>query len=346
MNERLKVLQLLQDGKITVEEANSLLAALDGTDTSNTRKKTLMWDKATNDLKSFTSQMSSVVSQTLNEVKRGIESQFDTWIFGETITAAVEKELSDSVQSITIEAINGKIHAESWDKPYVRIHIRAEVKTDQLTKAKNILEDILDVTETSSHYVLRLQNSGGRNGVASASIDLFLPNHLHTVILRSKNGGLQASHLHVAELDMETQNGAISTSDVYAEKLRLTTNNGRIDVRNCVQSTCKNVYIVSKNGTVIVDGIHPGVHCIGTAKTLMGYIDISNSEFEVNFQDTLKRTHATFRTIGTDKSEVAYTEDGHPATDAHSEHETNANYTPIVTEIYCETKNGRVSIRT
>lgn len=317
MNERLKILDLLKEGKITVEQADLLLEAVAEKESVSTQRYP-QWEKTAAELKSLGSQVSSLVSQTLGEVKRGLETQLDIWPFHDTISVTVERELP-AAETLALETINGKIRVETWDEPFTRVYIRGEVRAEEGDDPAQLLEEAITQTGTERHVQIRVAHKGGRRGVAGAAIDVYLPKSFDLLTLNTKNGNIQLERTTCREISADTLNGSVTGVQVAAERLRCCTANGKIDLNDSVHATTRSVYLTSKNGMVSLNGIDADCNCAGKVRTSLGIVDIDGDDLEIAYEDSRRKNAATFCSRN----------NGHNA----------------VTDIYCETKNGRVFVR-
>ncbi len=117
MNEQRTILDLLEQGKISAEQAEMLIAALNQPKNEHQRHRKHIptfdkpkWDKTTKDLKTLGTQMSSMVTQALGEAKKEIESQLGDWLSHNTILQSRDIELQSDITQLSVEIMNGKIY--------------------------------------------------------------------------------------------------------------------------------------------------------------------------------------------------------------------------------------------
>lgn len=330
MDERMKILSLLQEGKITLEQADLLLKALDRESAQSgeeSKSKSGSWEKTTQELKSLKQQMSSLMAQTVSEVKRNIETQFDGWPFGEFVSATVEHQIAAGTEELELLVSSGKIHVESWDGPNIRVYVRAEVRPVEGFPAKKVLEDAIDVRETSERASLQILRSDGRRVLGATSVDLFIPRtneHVSTgsslkLQIENKNGNIHVDNVNLPSFSAKTYNGNLVIANVQTRTMEVETQNGSIDIKNSVQFITRRVYAASKNGTITLTGIQPGLVCAGYARTASGIIEVDERTFDCTFDDARQRNRATFRSSA-------------PAAEAE-------------TRLELETKHGKIVIR-
>lgn len=324
MQDRQKILQLLQEGKITVEQADLLIAAIE--DTSNVKATSAKGDKnPLDDLKNIGSQLSATIAQSLTELRRNVEQQWDNWSpFGgsPSVLASTEMNLPESIQNLFVETTNGEIQVVSWDEPYIRLYIRGRVKSESVLEGKRLLNQSLQVSQTETNYELVVIH-GGKDGVNQASVDIYVPSSLKALTLHSQNGHLQLDAAHIQDLQAETVNGSISLSRVMAEKIRLVTHNGNVNVYSSITKEAHNVYVSARNGTIDMKGIDATIPFTGTAKTALGRVDISGEGWTVEYDDSLRKRSARF------EQTPSYADPGMENT----------------TRIFLETRHGGINVR-
>jgi hypothetical protein len=324
VNERMRILQLLQAGKITLEQADELLAALESRAHKSAARHSDRWGLG--DLKHLGTQISSAVSQSLSEVRKVIEQQTDHWNFGwmgQVIGATHELELEPNIVSVAAETTNGRIQVASWSEPFVRVHVRGQVKTNRLNEARETLARAVQTDTREGRLNLAVvhgkwySDSGAQ--VVGAHLDIYVPRTMKQLLLRTQNGGVYIDSIQAEELDGDTVNGSINHLSSCAERIQLNTENGRIEIRDSVRQGARHVYAFTKNGTLTMEGISDEVQVKGIARTSFGRIDVSDTDFDVEADDSARPTLVRFR----QKASVAGTDEVH---------------------VQLETKNGSVRI--
>ncbi len=325
MNERMKVLELLQEGKITAEQAAELLSALDeqkGDDKDQRRDFPFHFSfpkKSTEELKSMTNQIKSSVTTYLDELKKNID--FDEWSFKQPprVGASVEKELEPTVMYLTIDTKNGRVRASHWDEDHIRIQAKGYVRADNAEEARAALEASLSIAESQGRYELAVQPTKETGGV---NIELYLPAGLKYVRVASHNGTIRAEGVACDEIDAEAHNGSIVLFQTNAVRSRLFTHNGGIDLQHSIQPGCRSVYARTHNGTIDIDGVANGVILSGTAKSHHGRVDVLGKSISAEYDDGSQKQHVRLRSASLEGAEEGAS-----------------------TQLFCETNNGTVVIR-
>ncbi|WP_258112096.1 DUF4097 family beta strand repeat-containing protein [Alicyclobacillus sp. SP_1] len=322
-DERMKVLELLESGKISAEEAHRLLSALESPSARRIPPIPPVgphWNRAANEWKSVKNQLSSMVAQTVADVRRSMETQVGVWKGVEPTTpTAHEIELPQTVRNIALFVSNGNVHLQPWDKSYARVYIRAQMRTAAGDNPKEYLLECIDTTEADSTYSLRISDTSGKHWMSECHVDVYLPQTMDRVEVKSQNGPVSVYGVIANVLDIDTQNGHITVQQSSVHKLRATTLNGRIDLRKSIENQTESVYLTTKNGRIEVTGLKTVAALRGTAKTDCGTIHISETALSAEFPDGKMKNVAQFMSLGT-------------AVDTER------------TEVYCETKNGNIHL--
>jgi DUF4097 and DUF4098 domain-containing protein YvlB len=335
MNERMKILQMLSEGKISPEQAESLLAALEGRGSDRQRLRFPTLDKTTlTELKSLGAQVSTAVSQSLSEVRRAIEGQFDALSFSSpAVSVTHDIKLPLNIQRVTAQTTNGSIQVTSWDETYVQIHVRAKARTNNLAEAKRALINAFQTEENDENYQLTIGHSDRHSDqhvqIVGAQLDIFVPKILRELYLRSHNGRIYADSLQLDDIRFETTNGSVSLYRSSAERIALASENGGIELAQSLDSKTRQLECSTKNGGINIEALPENLNLVGQARTVFGRVDITDPRFLVTFEDTLKRNHARFQT-----SFVKDEDEG----------------TPVVNESFevrlrLETRNGTIRIK-
>lgn len=297
-SERLKILQMLSDGKVTPEQAESLLNAVER---DGPKRAFRGLDKPSlNDLKSLGAQISATVTQSLSEAKRALEGQLDVFsLSNPSVSVTHELSLPLNTQRLTAQTTNGAVQVTRWDEPYVRIHIRARAKTNNMSDAKRALTAALQIEENEDKYQLTVVH-GDRdkdNGVqiAGAHLDIYVPKLFKGLFLRSQNGKLSADGISCDDLHLETTNGSVSLYQSTAERVVIHAENGGIELVECLSERTRNLHAQTKNGSVSIERLPDNVKLLGRARTSLGRIQVTDARIDVSFDDDVKRSTARFQ---------------------------------------------------
>jgi polyhydroxyalkanoate synthesis regulator phasin len=333
MNERRKILDLVQEGKLTAEQGEQLLAALD--EQAQRRRNQSLDIKSLSDLKHLGSQwgnqISQLVGQSLAEARRNLEKEMRhfNWNFhfgpgfgfGSTLTVSANVQLPESIRDLYVETKNGEIQVSTWNQSFVRILVRGQVKASDLNAAQRVLDRALQAQQTDDSYLLTVVHDF-KDGVVGANIEVSVPTGLRRISLKSTNGGLYIDTTEVEDLQLVTANGGVRVNHCRVTRLRIDSDNGSLDIHDSVHAQTKSVYAQTKNGTIVIDGVSADATCSGMAKAGLGRVDVSG-----------------------DRAQVEYVELGDHARHSEARFQVGEESVDEETRIYCESRNGSVRIR-
>lgn len=282
--ERLLILSMLTEGKITVEEATQLLGALDDKgdnrekDSNKGKKKDTQDDKSKRLSHMTFEEIGSDIGNAVTNMIDGLKDMgapFGFTFNSETITLDLEEDLSAIENPILdLKSINGAVNLNLWDKETISIKVTCDYKNG-----------LLDIdSEFYKFYV-----EGDKvvfvpmyNKDISIKLDVFMPNKDYKeIILYTTNGKIQINEVNVDKLNcitnngsiisnkvvaedvsMATRNGKIEAMDISAVELDLSTSNGRITCYHTDINRSKKVSLATSNGSITstIDALVKGAH--------------------------------------------------------------------------------------
>lgn len=320
MEERRKILELIAEGKLTAEQADLLLEALENKGNEKVDGKAA-WDRATAEMKTFGSQMSSAIAQGMSELRRGIEMNLSNMQFGDFIATSFEHEFPEHVRSLRVESVNGRIRVERWSQPNIRIYVQADVRMDEQVQAKDLLDRAVQTTVLGDEATVELLTRVEGARVNGARIDVYIPNSLDTITLKTRNGAIFIDHVEAIHTTLETMNGQIRAEHVKAKHVRMTTLNGGVNLVDVLTDETKELYVASRNGAISLRGIPTSAAIQGQAKTVNGMVQITNPSLSTTYESETRRNQCLFERSSEDE-------------DSSQE-----------MTVYLETKNGKISVQ-
>ncbi|MBS4200328.1 DUF4097 domain-containing protein [Bacillus sp. FJAT-49732] len=255
--ERKKILELVQKGKLSAQEAIILLEALDEdgemkAPVSETEHKTLEAEQHENttseefigsqeeDKKqqektskddSFYSQLETAgerifdfVSNALNKIKH-----FD-FQFNQSVDVPHTFQQADTgIERIELDVANGPVRLVSWDQPEVRIECQAKVyRYEDREDARNYFIENTVFSVEKEMLIFATQSKWMRVETA-----VYIPKKPYKKIsVRIFNGGLTGEQLEAQYLTVKTTNGKVELSNIDGEKFDIDTVNGQIKITN------------------------------------------------------------------------------------------------------------------
>ena len=240
------VKKMLKEGKITKEEADELIAALEesyGIDKENTDYE--KEEEGKKDFKGNETKEKSFAENITENIKKNISLDSSSNIvdeiknmFGSFFGAGFEFiENYKSVFNINspiidIDNINGKIKLNSWDKDEYSLNIKFNISAESKEEAEKIKEKIFNIK--SSDDSLQIIIDDIKDHRINTDIFLTLPAY------------------YIYQGNVENINGKVRVEELVFSSFRLKTKNGKIDLNNIKLKEGK---AESTNGKIYFDGL-------------------------------------------------------------------------------------------
>ena len=215
-DEKQMILNMLKEGKITVEEASDLIEALG----KNSRKSDNLTDKITgavdNIIKKATDTIQSIdLDQTLDLSQFNIKGDYNT---------QKETRIDDEINHIEIDIVNGDIEIDRSDDNTIVI-------SQSIWAKKADLNDFLDIEVKDDLLAISI-NENYKNIQASSDIRLSLGSNLYDSLdINQVNGKVDISDVDFTNLDLNNVNGKILLINIRGA-VNVNNVNGKIDVKN------------------------------------------------------------------------------------------------------------------
>lgn len=222
--ERLLILAMLKEGKITVEEATQLLEALEEKDErEDTNSKYDKNKKLTNKtLEEIGLDIGNAVSNMIDGL-RDMGGSIGFNFNNETIELELEEDLTNIEHPILdLKAINGSINVNKWEKDTISIKVTCQYKNGLLDNNPDfyklfIEENTLVFTPTYNKDI-------------SIKLDVFIPNKEYKeILLNTTNGKIHIQDINSNKLNCNTTNASIYSSKTNSDEIYLYTNNAKIE---------------------------------------------------------------------------------------------------------------------
>lgn len=233
--EKMMILAMLEEGKITSEEAIKLLEALEDIDMPSNSNKT---DEAQNESSQRKTNSSPLIFDTLGEIGSDIgnalSSVFDSLKdvtqsigFGtnyENISKDIDYEFDHENPSLDLSGVNGGIKLRPIEGNKLKIKAVCQYKKGLLLDNENFF----NFSAGDGKVVF----SPKHNSNISVKLYVSLPEKKYNeILLNTTNGKIDIKELNVNSLICTTSNSPIEAVDINAEEIDLTTKNGRIESR-------------------------------------------------------------------------------------------------------------------
>lgn len=261
-DEKQMILEMLKEGKITVEEANNLLDAVGG-------KKI----KSENDFISKLSQsIDNVIKKTTETINNIDFDNFDINQFnikGESNTHA-EMRIDDEINKISIDIPNGKILIE-------RAVDSAITLSQDIWSKKNDLIDYLDVDIDEDSLNITVNDKYNKVD-ASAVIKLSLAKNLYENLeIDIVNGTVEISDVDFKDQTIDSVNAKITIIN-SSGNLSIDNVNGKIDIKN----TNGELEIDNVNGAVYLSNISGEMASVDAVSGNIRVDGLNSKEFDAD----------------------------------------------------------------
>lgn len=241
--EKMMILSMLEEGKITSEEAIKLLEALEENEnfidyeeptdnmpnTDKTRKKLLEIEKNIKEqgkrVESISTDLGNKITNLVNSIIDK-SSSFNLGASYEILNTKLEEDLTDIENPIIeLESINGNIDVRKWNKDKLSLDITVKFRNKDYDKD----DEFYNFYEEGN--VFRFVPINKDN--IMISLDVNLPDKYYEKInLKTTNGRIQIINFELDSISCNTSNGSISTMDITSKNMDLCTSNGKINLSN------------------------------------------------------------------------------------------------------------------
>lgn len=261
--EKKRILQLVQDGKLSADEALALLEDLEKAEKESVEKEETLihelvpvsgeegsYEKSDASFqRKVHSSKEKIIDFIDNAIKKMKESDLD-FNFGPSIEVSHIFQQNDIVlKEINIEIANGKATLIPWDQQELRVECKARIYRvrDQKEAKQSFLRDVLfAVNEQNFRFASKMK-------WMKIEVDVYVPKAYYDQInVKMFNGPINGSDLQAEKVRARTANGTISFNRLSGKKAELETGNGGITVEHASLETME---AETLNGAIVADGI-------------------------------------------------------------------------------------------
>ncbi len=231
--EQMKILQMLEEGKINVDEAAELLQALG---TGETREETSPLSRSpASQVDEEGEAEPAIETKRLGDIGKKIaESILSRTGFGGrrfTFREELSGEFDSQQQPIRILAdnTNGKVSVKGWNQPTWKAVLKKTVRAPSEEEAEEASREMVVVDDSPSGLEIKDRSKIGFS--TGMQIEVFLPQDLKFDLeVSCSNGRVKADNLKCRKVKVTTKNGRIGLTDVEAEEYELKSYNGKVAV--------------------------------------------------------------------------------------------------------------------
>lgn len=241
MNEERKmVLKMLEEGKISVEEAERLLNALHEKTEKNNEDKSdqdevltpsefVDWERWEERKQTYKQQSSGFkISQYIeNFIQKIKDVDFDLNFGSYEQVKHIYQDHSDDFHELKINIKNGSIELTPWKNNYVQID--CDVKVYRVRSSDEARQRFLSEVHFDIVNEMLLFTCDARDMKITATVNI--PEKMYEFVeCKLFNGSVSAETIHAQELNAKTVNGSMSFPQFLARKAEFETGNGTITV--------------------------------------------------------------------------------------------------------------------
>ncbi|MFH7818549.1 DUF4097 family beta strand repeat-containing protein [Neobacillus thermocopriae] len=258
--ERKRILKMVEEGKLTVNEALTLLEELDKAQKTMDQKQeqiindlshTVHFEEAKKEDPVFTKYQSTkekIFEFVDSAIKKVKEMDLDL-NFGQSVEIShIFHHGNATMKEVEIDLANGSVNIVAWDQTDVRAECQAKVyRVDHQDQARqHFLRDMIFSLEGQKLRLMSQQKSMKVDTV------LYVPKAQYEKMrVRVFNGSVSGENLQVNDLFIKTANGKINLDQMNGLKAEVETANGKIYVAN---SHIGEVMAETINGAITLDG--------------------------------------------------------------------------------------------
>lgn len=266
--ERMIILKMLEEGKISADEAQELLGALEFSQVEETvelptedlseeaprsEERQASPKKRDGEESGFPGvDIGSSVKglEKLPDLLEGLLGGLGMFGSGHKFEDVVEGQLGPGEDTrVELRSVNGRLTVHGWDEPGYRAVINTTIRATSREQAEEKRKDAFEVHQEDN--LLRIASKRGIPGLG-ISVELHLPrDRVFDLDLKTSNGRVEVEGIQAGQVEAVTSNGRIVVKDSKVEKAHLSTSNGRIEALGVSGDLKAN----TSNGRVVVSAM-------------------------------------------------------------------------------------------
>lgn len=221
------ILNMLAEGKISVEEAQRLLDNLGqrppNSGFSHDKKKEPPMSIMDNIVETLRSGLSGI-SFGFGDLNRIVLEDYHTGSF------------SSRPVELDLDVLNGSVRVEPSDDQLFHLQVVKRVRAATREQAEEMIADCIFAEFDGGYLKAGDTDCRGLRNRVSISLHLRLPmNHVYSGTIRSKNGSLEVNGIDVKGITLHTVNGAVRTAKVTGAEIVTGTVNGSISLEGSLE---------------------------------------------------------------------------------------------------------------
>ncbi|MBX6396642.1 MAG: hypothetical protein IRY98_13260, partial [Alicyclobacillaceae bacterium] len=239
--ERLLILRMLENGKITSEEAERLLRALGGAESGKTGARLdwnrfspldfgTSWQDAARGVREVGKQMSEKIARELQQVLESLAALpewFGRWEIG-GVTVEQVYRVPRPLTQLEIRTLHGNVRIVAEDRDDVEVHVRAQVGESADSEEGNPLDRCWSLHDGAAAFVVDEETKTVRGAHVVARVPREM---MERLAVRQTNGRIRVERVEVRFLELSVTNGTVELEHVASHpggKVEVRVTNGRI----------------------------------------------------------------------------------------------------------------------
>lgn len=262
--EKMMILSMLENGKITSEEAIKLLEALDEAKNSSSETK---FDEIKKPILNTLKDLGTDLGSALNSIIDGLKDvNINVKYNYETTSTDLELDL-DGIENpiLDLRAINDSITVRQTEGNKLLIKVICQYKKNLFAPGESYFEFIADGDKIS--FRPKYENN------IAIKLDISFPvKNYDQIILHSSNGKIDLKDISAGIIKCITSNSSVNLTDSTAKEIELSTENGRIECKDTEGHIMR--FSSTNSGIYLSDLISDEIDAI----TANGKISLTNIE--------------------------------------------------------------------
>jgi DUF4097 and DUF4098 domain-containing protein YvlB len=258
--ERKRILKMVEEGKLTVDEALTLLDDIQKAERTMEQKQAEIFNELSTAVKFEEAKKEDPVQDKFKSAKEKVFDFVDSALkkikdldldfnFGHSVEISHIFHHSDVyIKDMDIDVANGSIKLAAWDQNDVRIECQAKVYRveNQEQARQNFLKDVIFAIEGQKLRFITQQK------LMKIDAIIYVPSaDYERIRVRMFNGPIMGEELRVTDLRVKTANGKIILERLNGKRAEVETANGNVSIQNSVFDDLEAETI---NGAIKLDG--------------------------------------------------------------------------------------------
>jgi DUF4097 and DUF4098 domain-containing protein YvlB len=258
--ERKRILKMVEEGKLSVEEALTLLEELEKAKQSMEKKEEQILHELSQAVKFEEAKKEETFQEKIKSTKEKIFEFVDSALkkvkdldldfnFGQSVEISHIFHHSDVyIKDMDIDVANGKVTIAAWDQNDVRIECQSKVyRVETQDEARqSFLKDVIFAIEGE-----KLRFTTQQKWMKVEAVIYVPKSQYERVRIRMFNGSISGENLQVRDLRVKTANGKINLDHIISRKGEVETANGPIQI---LGSAIEDLEVETINGAIKLEG--------------------------------------------------------------------------------------------